>query len=62
MMNFIVKLDDLKSQVFQYIPTEPKKVKIGRQKFAVFVAYDPAFELIHVELRLVMKGNDHAKP
>ena len=54
-MNFIVKLDDLKSQVFQYIPTEPKKVKIGRQKFAVFVAYDPAYELIHVELRLTTK-------
>ena len=54
--SFFVQFADLKSQPFQYVPAQP--IEVGGKRYQTFVAYDPALELIHVELRLVMK-EDH---
>jgi len=59
-MIFAVKLADLKSQPFQYVPAQP--IMVEGKKYQTFLAYDPAFELIHVELRWQPTTKQEGKP
>jgi hypothetical protein len=61
-MNFAVKLADLKRQPFLWVPGDPKEIVVGGKRYQTLICIDPAYDLVRVELRPVMKENDHAKP
>jgi len=55
-MTFMVELDKLTSQLFQWVPANPSELKVGRQRFQVFFCLNPAaHDSVMVELRPVIK-------